>query len=462
MESSAKSEIISNGEKLDFELTQKQDEALDVIADPQYRHVAGRGGSRSGKTFLFILCIIMRALKAKGSNHCILRYRANAAKKSIFLKTFPDVINTCFPDLKNKIKENKQDMYFTLPNGSRIWVGGLDDEKAAEKILGNEYSTIFLNECSEIPYESVLKARTRLAEKNNLVQKAYYDLNPPSKRHWSYVYFFGKKDPLEGNPHTDSTVTFQLNPVDNKINLSQEYLDEINSYPTLWRKRFYLGEYSDDDDKALWNESIFAQNRLLGRQDQPLPDLKRIVIAVDPSGCSGSDDTRSDQIGIGAVALGSDGVAYVLEDLTDHYSPAQWGKLACDRYVAHGADVVVGEKNFGGAMVEHTIRVYNDNVNYKEVTASRGKVQRAEPISALYSRGKVKHVGYYPELEAELCDFTVNGYQGAKSPNRADWVIWGLTELFPGIVKGEEKLPELRLASIAKSRAGRRKNWMSI
>jgi phage terminase large subunit-like protein len=110
----------------------------------------------------------------------------------------------------------------------------------------------------------------------------------------------------------------------------------------------------------------------------------------------------------------------------------------------HDGDVVVGEENFGGAMVQHTVQVARREaggrpVPYKSVKASRGKAIRAEPMSALYEQGKVRHVGYFPELEEELAAFSTVGYVGEKSPNRADAWIWVLTELFPGLVKQERK-----------------------
>jgi phage terminase large subunit-like protein len=102
----------------------------------------------------------------------------------------------------------------------------------------------------------------------------------------------------------------------------------------------------------------------------------------------------------------------------------------------------VAEINYGGAMVEATINALGKkDLNVKQLTASRGKSVRAEPISALYARGdggKVHHVGRFPELEQQMCDFTVSGYEGPLSPDRADALVWLLTELFPGIVRARE------------------------
>ena len=133
--------------------------------------------------------------------------------------------------------------------------------------------------------------------------------------------------------------------------------------------------------------------------------------------------SEADAIGIGVCALGTDGNGYVLEDLTLLAGPAKWGGVVASAYNRHKADRVVAEKNYGGAMVEHTVRAADPNISYKGVTATRGKVVRAEPISALTEKGKIKFVGNFPDLEDELGAFTTTGYIGERSPNRADSTI---------------------------------------
>lgn len=137
-------------------------EAARRLLEGSQRYTCLAGGTRSGKTFLIVRAIVMRALQEKGSRHAILRFRANAARASIALGTLPQVVQLCFPGIL--LKEHRQDGYFALPNGSRIWIGGLDDKDRVEKILGLEYATVFLNEASQIPYSSALIAFTRLAQ----------------------------------------------------------------------------------------------------------------------------------------------------------------------------------------------------------------------------------------------------------------------------------------------------------
>jgi len=182
---------------------------------------------------------------------------------------------------------------------------------------------------------------------------------------------------------------------------------------------------------------MLAQNRVLG-QEGTLPDWLRVVVAVDPSGCNGDIDSRSDEIGITVCALGTDGHGYLLEDLSGKYKPEKWGQIAVDAYKRHMADAIVGESNFGGDMVRAVIHAVDSDVNYKDVHASRGKVVRAEPIAALYERERIHHVGYFPEVEDQMCSMTQSGYQGITSPDRADSAVWGFTELFPGMTKTAE------------------------
>ena len=402
-------------------------------------HVGLGGGSRSGKTVLFVRATAMRALKSPGSRHAILRYRFNAVKQAIIYDTLPKVFKLCFPELGPASKYlNKTDWFLRLPNESEIWFGGLDDKERVEKILGNEYATIYLNECSQIPWQSRVLAMTRLAQKTeNLRLKAYYDFNPPSKKHWTYMQFLEKRDPETKQPVMNpfDYGFYLINPEDNKENLDPKYLDMLRGLPEKARKRFLLGQFADESEGQLWTEELLAVNRRLG---DTVPEMLRIVIAVDPSGCSGPEDTRSDEVGIAVCGLGIDGHGYLLEDLSGRWSPDQWATIVDSAYGRHRADRVVGERNFGGAMVEAVLKAKNPMLPYKEVTASRGKILRAEPISTLYDQGKIHHVGFYPELEDQMCAMTVSGYQGLRSPDRADAAVHGFTELFPMLTQKAE------------------------
>jgi hypothetical protein len=157
---------------------------------------------------------------------------------------------------------------------------------------------------------------------------------------------------------------------------------------------------------------------------QSHPSLIRVVIAVDPSGSAAGDE-----VGIGAAGVGYDGHVYVLEDHSLQASPKQWATTTVTAYKKHKADRVVGEKNYGGDMVEYTLRTVDEYISYSHVTATRGKELRAEPVASLYEQGLVHHVGNdFDLLEDEMTTWK----QGDKSPNRMDWLVWAITELMFG------------------------------
>lgn len=429
-----------------MKFTSKQQEARGILSSLA-TYIMLFGGSRSGKTFLLVRTVCMRAIKAPGSRHAILRFRFNAIKASIIFDTFPKVMGLCFPGVPYEL--SKTDWFATLPNGAEIWFGGLDDKERTEKILGMEFVTIYLNECSQIPWGSVGIAITRLAQHvmqavegitpKVLKPRMLFDCNPPPKSHWTYRLFVEKRDPdtKKALAQPEDYASMQMNPEDNLENLPSGYLDTLKSLGARLQKRFLKGEFADATPNQLFHEEDIDKWRVV---DGTVPDFVRVVVSVDPSGSGDVDNADNDAIGICVVALGTDGNAYLLEDCTVKAGPATWSKVATSAYDRHAADVVVGEINYGGAMVQHTIQTARPRTPYKSVTATRGKAVRAEPISALYEAGKVRHVGDFMELEDELSAFSTVGYLGEKSPNRADSLIWALTELFPGIVK-ERKAP---------------------
>jgi len=429
-----------------FKLTAVQLAANELLA-LDATHVMLFGGSRSGKTFLLVRAVCTRAVKAPTSRHAILRFRFNAVKNSIVLDTFPKVMALCFPGIKYTV--NKSDWFATLDNGSEIWFAGLDDKERTEKILGMEFATIYLNECSQIPYASVETAITRLAQKAEqlaigplppcqLKPRVYYDCNPPSKAHWTFKLFKEKRHPDTKEPlkQPENYTSMRLNPIDNKENLADGYLDTLNAMSAKARKRFLDGEFADATPNQLFPEEHIDRWRVT---DGVLPDMVRVVVAVDPSGADDEENAHNDAIGIVVAGLGVDGNAYIGPDLTVKAGPATWGKVTTDAYERHEADAVIGETNFGGAMVAYVIKTCRPRTNFVKVTASRGKVVRAEPFSALYEHGKVRHVGYLTGLEDELAAFSTYGYTGANSPNRADAAIWALAALFPGLISDRKK-----------------------
>ena len=404
-----------------FRYTPAQRRAL-VAASGAAANLLVYGGSRSGKTFALACALVVRALKSPGSRHAIIRRHYNTVHASIGLDTLPKVMKLRFPGVDYEYR--RTDGIFRFANTSEIHLIGLDDELRAEKILGQEFSTLYFNECSELEYKSVQMALTRLAQNSpGIVNKAFYDCNPPGRRHWTYRVFIEKVDPVDRTAlrRPESYQALRINPDDNRENLPASYLAEtLANLPERQKRRFLLGEWSDDTEGALWTEEMIDRERVLRAPD----DLARIVIGVDPAVTSNS---TSDHTGIVAAAIGPDGRYYILKDASCRTSPLEWAKLVTELYHELDADLVVGEVNNGGDLIESLLRQFSPDIAFHAVRASRGKILRAEPAAALYERRKVCHVGRFPDLEEQMLSYSP--LHSANSPDRLDALVWVLAEL---------------------------------
>ena len=185
----------------------------------------------------------------------------------------------------------------------------------------------------------------------------------------------------------------------------------------LGRQELYA-EIIEDFEGALWSRNMIEEART--QEDIP---LSKIVVAVDPAVTANKD---SDETGILVCGKEYNGEYYVLEDLSGRHSADKWGRIVVNAFYEWEANIITAEVNNGGDLVERLIRNIDDNVPYRAVRATRGKILRAEPIAALYERRKVHHVGAFPELESQMCSYT--GETNA-SPDRLDALVWALTEL---------------------------------
>jgi phage terminase large subunit-like protein len=254
---------------------------------------------------------------------------------------------------------------------------------------------------------------------------------------------------LVADPHCHVTRGQTL---ENAPNMAPTFLREIvgRYQGTRLGRQELDGQILEDAPGALWKREIIDKSHVA-----VAPELRRIVVALDPSGTSGEG---SDECGLVVAALGADGHGYLLDDRSAVMSPAAWGRLAIELHQSHKGDRIVAEGNFGGDMVENTLRTIRSsddkpigqNIPYRKLTASRGKAARAEPVAALYEQGRVHHVGVFPELEDELCSWEPNG--GMRSPNRLDALVWALTELMLG--SGEPGIIAFYREEVAKKRAG--------
>ena len=415
-----------------FDLTPKQRDHRKLLGGPE-THCLLYGGSRSGKTFLFCYAIATRALRAPGSRHLIARFRLKHVVASVARDTFPKMMRLAYPGVP--YAENKSDWFVTLPGGSEIWYGGLDDKERVDKILGLEFATIYVNECSQVSYPAIITLRSRLAQSvidpmtaRDLKLKAYYDLNPVGKSHWSYREFVEGKDPNSDTALRPGERCWgAINPLDNP-HLAEQYLRILEDMPARQRQRFLEGKFLNEVPGALWKLDTLEKHRV----DEPPCAMRRIVVAIDPNTKKPDEGVAWDiaECGIVVAGLGEDGRGYVLSDLSERIGPDAWAKKAVGAYHGFRADRIIAEQNAGGEMVRITLQTADPLVPVDLVHASRGKITRAEPISALYEQGKISHCGRFAELEDQMTSYT--GAPGEVSPDRMDALVWALTALFFG------------------------------
>lgn len=323
----------------------------------------------------------------------------------------------------------------TWPNGVRATTFSAEEP---DRLRGPQHGFGWGDEVASWRYEEALdnfRFGLRIGDK----PRAVFTTTPlPTKR---------MKDMVEDK----TTVVTTGSTFENRMNLSPRFFTTVlkRYRGTRLEQQEVFGKILEDRQGALWTRAVLDKCRISYEDFDP-SSLYRIVVAVDPSagGKSSKGVTESmvkseKQAEAGIIVGGVDAeghTAYIFEDATILGKPIEWGSRAVHRYHAHSADCIVAEKNQGGAMVELTIRAVDPNVSYKGVNASRGKIARAEPVSALYEQGRVKHVGFFAELETEMCEY--EGRSGDPSPNRYDALVWCVTEL---LLTEEEPEPGMLL-----------------
>ncbi len=221
-----------------------------------------------------------------------------------------------------------------------------------------------------------------------------------------------------------ATAVTRARTVDNAANLAPRFIQEVTRMyaGTALGRQELDGEVITERPDSLWQRKWVAEARI-----QIAPELRRIVVAVDPPVTA---TENADTCGIVVAGLGPDGRAYVLADRSlQGRDPATWARAVIAAYRDFAADRIVAEANQGGDLVVNVIRQVDANAPVKKVHASRGKFARAEPISALYAENRVVHVGEFPALENQMCDFGPEGLSEGRSPDRVDALVWALTEL---------------------------------
>lgn len=318
--------------------------------------------------------------------------------------------------------------------GSRILFRGIttgSKNNTANLKSINGVSVLVVDEAEELTDEATFDRIDLSVRKQGVVNKVILVMNPSRVDSWIYKRFF-KDAGISGgwSGSTNDCTYIHTTYLDNIDNLDDSFIEQLERLKETNLKKYnhlVLGEWSDgDSDFALWTDDLINGLRVNDK-----PPMKRIVISIDPAVTS--KDT-SDETGLIACGIGFDDHFYVLEDCTGIYTPKDWATKAVMMYRKWEADRIIGEANNGGDLIETVIRSVDNSVPYKSVHATRDKLTRAEPVSAIYEQGRAHHVGKFLELEYEMT--TWEGKRGEKSPNRIDALVWGATETVLAI-KGE-------------------------
>lgn len=431
----------------EFTLTSRQVDALRVMTDGVARHTLLLGGSRSGKTLLATRALILRALTYPRSRHLMVRLHRSTAEKYLWKQTLKDTIDKCFRGVN--FEYNNSRMILTAPNKSSVWVGGLEEGDGGDGLLGSDWNTLLFDEANEMLPESMQKARTRLSlktysadRKRLCVNRTFATVNPTYKTHHLYKTYVEKQDIFRDMPMDDEVASLynwvRINPVDNMANLSPEYLIELRSLSEANRRRFLEGEWSEESKDALFKLSNINRARIRTQQEVSALNFDKIVVGVDPAVTSGAQADWTGIVVCGWVRPAStdrrsSGQYYILDDRSIKGTAEEWAQAVYDAYIHWKADLIIGEANNGGDLVEMNIRSVSRVAPYKKVWASRGKAVRAQPVVALSERGDLHVCVSLPELEGEMVGW--NPDSGEPSPNRLDAMVWAISELMGGKVR---------------------------
>lgn len=366
--------------------------------------MCGRGW---GKTWVGSNWIIEQALSQPGSVWAVVA------------PTFRDVRATCFegpsgirkslePGIEDQWRRNE--LRLDLINGSIIYGFSADQP---ERLRGTNLSGAWCDELGswrypEAWYEGLIPA-LRIGEHPRVVVTT----TPRPTKLVKELY-----QRRDGTVHVTRAATWE-----NAKNLSATALEEMRARyeGTRLGRQELEGELLEDLEGALWRRSDIDAARI---KPNEVPDLTRIVVAIDPAVTSEED---SDETGIIVAGEDGRGHGYILADLSLMGTPEQCMRRAVGAYHHYAADCIVAEVNNGGDYLGAVLRAADPNVPYRTVRASRGKAIRAEPVSALAEQHRLHHVGSFPELEDQMCNLTPGVSNGPD--DRVDAAVWAVMEL---------------------------------
>lgn len=407
------------------------------------------GPSGSAKSFTTLLVIYLRAMAAPGSRHMVFRDTRQNCEQTLFDKTLHEVLDKVFPGAKQQkgFSISLSDLSVTLPNGSMIFFNGLDENRG-DKVLGDEFATIWFNECNAFAYKQVSQLFSRLRQNITMVDgdklknKMFFDCNPRWFTDWDYRAFIEKVNPATGDSweQPDEWQALFMDTIHNQSNLSDDYIPSLKLGTPEDVQRYFTGYWSNSSANSLFtpdkiNDARIAKPKKSGRDmtaRETLDHLKALGISIKQVGVFGDPavtaNKNSDETGICVAAVDDEDHAYILADYSTKDVPDVVCQIIVDAYHEWGASMIVMEKNQGGLWLDAALRKIWKAAPLSFVDANRttgGKQSRAEPVSAQYSRGVVHHVGSFQKLEEQMTQF---GNKGAsKSPDRMDAMVWAVT-----------------------------------
>jgi predicted phage terminase large subunit-like protein len=363
--------------------------------------LAGRGW---GKTLTGAYDIIQYCLENRGVVCGVIAPTYGDLKRVVFAgdSGFIRILN---PDLLNTTGYNKSDSEIHFYNGSKI-IGFPAIEP--DRLRGVQFHRAWCDELASWRYRETF---------DNLMMALRLGHNPKciittTPRPTKLIKELAKREDTE----VISGSTFEN--IDNLAPSAIAMLKERYEGTRIGRQELFA-EILEDVEGALFNGQLIEDNRV-----RDIPDLERIVVAIDPAVTA---NENSDETGIIVAGRTSDNHFYILQDASQTTSPDVWVKKAIELYNRYECDRIVAEVNNGGDLIERLLRTQDSTVPYTSVRATRGKQVRAEPISALYEQNRVHHVGYFKDLEEQMCQFTGNNVKS--HDDRVDALVWAITSL---------------------------------
>lgn len=378
------------------------------------RYKALYGGRGSAKSHFFAEAMVANAATNTGFRAVCIREVQKSLKESA-KRLIEDKIQSLgfaghFDVMNDSIK---------APGGGVIIFQGMQDH-TAESIKSLEgFNVAWGEEAQTLSSKSLELLRPTIRAPGS---ELWFSWNPTNETDPVDQFFRGATPPENAIIRRINYDQNKFFPAELEEERQHDYKNNPDRYAHIW-----LGEYEPMAVGAIFDRANINAHRRSGA-----PEMGRILVAIDPAV---SSETGSDEHGIIAAGLGVDERGYVLADHSRRGTPRDWAVAAIALYDELEADAIVIERNQGGDMCRHTLESVRPGIKIIEVTATRGKHVRAEPISSLYAQGRISHVGTFPELEAQMSRMTAAGYEGNGSPDRVDALVWNFTELFPKMVK---------------------------